>query len=49
MYFQVCSNSADPQHLDERYRTSGPLILFAAEKIACRKTINLQVSNNDMP
>ena len=23
MYFQVCSNSAYPQHSGERYRTSG--------------------------
>ena len=25
MYFQVCSNSAYPQHSGERYRTNGPL------------------------
>ena len=25
MYFQICSNSAYPQHSGERYRTSGPL------------------------
>ena len=28
MYFQVCSNSAYPQHSCERYRTSGPLVLL---------------------
>ena len=27
MYFQVCSNSAYPQHSGERYRTNGPLVL----------------------
>ena len=27
MYFQVCFNSAYPQHSGERYRTSGPLVL----------------------
>ena len=27
MYFQVCSNSAYPQHSDERYRTNGPLVV----------------------
>ena len=26
MYFQVCSNSTDPQHSGERYRISGPLV-----------------------
>ena len=26
MYFQVCSNSAYPQHSGERYRTNGPLV-----------------------
>ena len=26
MYFQVCSNSAYPQHAGERYRTNGPLV-----------------------
>ena len=24
--FQVCSNTADPQHSDERHRTNGPLV-----------------------
>ena len=28
MYFQVCSNSAYPQHSGERYKTSGPLVLY---------------------
>ena len=28
LYFQVCSNSAYPQHSGERYRTSGPLGFF---------------------
>ena len=27
MYFQVCSNSAYPQHSGEWYRTSGPLVI----------------------
>ena len=27
MYFQVCSNSAYPQHSGERYRTNGPLVV----------------------
>ena len=27
LYFQVCSNSAYPQHSGEWYRTSGPLVL----------------------
>ena len=26
LYFQVCSNSAYPQHAGERYRTNGPLV-----------------------
>ena len=26
MYFQACSNSAYPQHSDERYRTNDPLV-----------------------
>ena len=26
LYFQVCSNSAYPQHSGERYRTNGPLV-----------------------
>ena len=26
MYFQVCSDSAYPQHSGERYRTNGPLV-----------------------
>ena len=26
MHFQVCSNSAYPQHSGERYRTNGPLV-----------------------
>ena len=29
MYFQVCSNSAYPQHSGERYRTTGPLVLIS--------------------
>ena len=29
MYFQVCSNSAYPQHSSERYRTNGPLVSFS--------------------
>ena len=28
MYFQVCSNSAYPQHSGERYRTNGPLVII---------------------
>ena len=28
MYFQVCSNSAYPQHSGERYRTNGPLVYY---------------------
>ena len=28
MYFQVYSNSAYPQHSDERYRANGPLVSF---------------------
>ena len=28
MYFQVCSNSAYPQHSSEWYRTNGPLVLI---------------------
>ena len=31
MYFQVCSNSAYPQHSGERYRTSGPVDLKGFE------------------
>ena len=27
LYFQVCSNSAYPQYLGERYRSNGPLVL----------------------
>ena len=27
LYFQVCSNSAYPQHSGERYRTSGHLVV----------------------
>ena len=27
LYFQVCSNSAYPQHSGERYRTNGPLVV----------------------
>ena len=27
MYFQLCSNSAYPQHSGERYRTNGPLVV----------------------
>ena len=26
LHFQVCSNSAYPQHSGERYRTNGPLV-----------------------
>ena len=26
MYFEVCSNSAYPQHFGERYRTNCPLV-----------------------
>ena len=29
MYFQVCSNSAYPQHSGERYRANGPLVFFS--------------------
>ena len=28
MYFQVCSNSAYPQHSGERYRTNGTLVYY---------------------
>ena len=28
LYFQVCSNSAYPQHSGERYRTNGPLVFM---------------------
>ena len=30
MYFQVCSNSAYPQHSGERYRTSAHLVHFSS-------------------
>ena len=44
MYFQVCSNSAYPQHSGERYRTNGPLVLF---KIGCRPSaVPLLVRHN---
>ena len=26
LYFQVCSNSAHPQHSGELYRTNGPMV-----------------------
>ena len=32
LYFQVCSNSANPQHSGERYRTSGPLVLKSMDQ-----------------
>ena len=32
MYFQVCSNSAYPQHSGEQYRTNGPLVPFNIKK-----------------
>ena len=28
MYFQACSNSAYPVHSGERYRTSGPMVIY---------------------
>ena len=28
MYFQVCSNSAYPQHSGKRYGTNGPLVFI---------------------
>ena len=33
MYFQVCSNSANPQHSGERYRGNGPLVLYLRCKL----------------
>ena len=33
MYFQVCSNSAYPQHSGERYRTNGPLVFTYFSKM----------------
>ena len=33
MYFQVCSNSAYPQHSGERYRTIGPLVSHSSTNI----------------
>ena len=35
MYFQVCSNSAYPQHSGERYRTIGPLVFRSYWCINC--------------
>ena len=32
MYFQVCSNSAYPQHSSERYRTNGPLDYYSHDQ-----------------
>ena len=34
MYFQVCSNSAYPQHSGERYRANGPLVYLTFVKLA---------------
>ena len=37
MYFQVCYNSTYPQHPDERYRTSGPLVyLYHGSDKVCK-------------
>ena len=37
--FQVCSNSAHPQHSGERYRTSGPLVLLIKTKTDSELTL----------
>ena len=39
MYFQVCSNSAYPQHSGERYRIIGPLVIFVFFKEACQSMV----------
>ena len=42
MYFQVCSNSAYPQHSGERYRIIGPLVIFFSSKThqeACQSMV----------
>ena len=33
LYFQVCTNSAYPQHTGERYRTNGPLVTYFSEML----------------
>ena len=37
MYFQICSNSACPQHSGERYRTGGPLVF---DRIIIKLTVD---------
>ena len=37
MYFQVCSNSAYPEHSGEPYRTNGPLVIISNSKRIERK------------
>ena len=32
LYFQICSNSAYPQHSGERYSTNGPLVIIVPER-----------------
>ena len=34
MYFQICSNSAYPQHSGEQYRTNGPLVVDNMKRTA---------------
>ena len=48
MYFQICSNSAYPQHSGERYRTNGPLVNIPASDIFIGGISGTECSENSI-